>query len=114
MRGGSAFIYLFTQNDKTLLYALDTGWLPEETWAYLAQGGPVLNCVVLDATYGPNAGCGGHLGLAEVIKAKEKNGRTGPSDREFPCACQSFFPQWRASAPRIGGIAEPPRDHRCL
>lgn len=73
---GSAFIYLFTQNDKTLLYALDTGWLPEETWAYLAQG-PVLNCVVLDATYGPNAGCGGHLGLAEVIKAKEKMAALG-------------------------------------
>lgn len=73
---GDAFIYLFSQGDKTLLYALDTGWFPKATWDFLASG-PILNCVVLDATFGLGPGGGGHMGVPEVMETKAELSRLG-------------------------------------
>lgn len=73
---GNAFIYLFSQNGKTLLYALDTGWFPEQTWEFLAAGSP-LDCVVLDCTFGPNPGQSGHMGLPEIMATRNKLAKLG-------------------------------------
>ena len=69
MKEQNAFIYLFIEDGKTLLYALDTGWFPDETWEFLSDW--VLDCVVLDTTCGDLRCRDGHIGVSEVIETKE-------------------------------------------
>lgn len=72
----NAFIYLFSEKGKTLLYALDTGWFPGETWDFL-DSGLTLDCVVLDATCGSLSCSSGHMGIGEVIRTKEELTKRG-------------------------------------
>ncbi|MBE3576288.1 MAG: carbon-phosphorus lyase [Limnochordales bacterium] len=57
-----ALFYLFRRGGKTLLYGLDTGYFPEETWAWLEGEsgrrwvGDGLDLVILDCTSGPLPG----------------------------------------------------------
>ena len=72
-----AYIYLISDGDKTLLYAHDTGYFPDETWAYLR--GRQIDCISLDCTYGvlPTQR-NGHMSIdvcAEVAQRLAKDGR---------------------------------------
>lgn len=51
---GTAHPYIYVIEDQTgaLLYAHDTEWLPEETWAYLETAGVKFDIVSLDCTGG--------------------------------------------------------------
>lgn len=42
--------YLITDNTKSILYANDTGWFPDESWAWLDTHNPHLDFVSLDCT----------------------------------------------------------------
>lgn len=48
-RVGPVF-YSISRAGKTMLYANDTGYFPDETWAYLEQAGPRFDFVSLDCT----------------------------------------------------------------
>lgn len=76
MHDQNAFIYLFSEGDKTLLYGLDTGWFPKQTWEYLSKGS-AFDCVVLDATFGGLSNKEGHMGVPEVIELKRKLDQMG-------------------------------------
>ena len=43
-------IYIISRAGRTMLYANDTGYFPEETWEYLAQAHPRFDYVSLDCT----------------------------------------------------------------
>ncbi len=46
------FIYIIQKDNKTLLYAHDTGIFPEETWDYLKNSGICFDAVSLDCNEG--------------------------------------------------------------
>ena len=85
---GDAFIYLFSQGDKTLLYALDTGWFPKATWDFLASG-PILNCVVLTPPWSRPGGSK-HM-VPEVMETKAELSRRGLY-RQFIVIASHFSP----------------------
>lgn len=68
-------IYLIRNAEgKHLLYAHDTGYLPEGTWQYLASHPCHIDIVSLDCTYGqsPKEDTGGHMSLAIGARVKER------------------------------------------
>ena len=45
------FLYIIEKDGKRMLYATDTGYLPEKTWEYLAKTDVVFDLVSYDCTY---------------------------------------------------------------
>lgn len=43
-------MYIISDGEKTMLYGHDTGWFPDETWAWLAENKPRFDFVSLDCT----------------------------------------------------------------
>ena len=68
-----AVIYVIEKGDKAILYANDTGLLPDETLAYLSRSGIKFDLVSYDCTYGTwHRGNLGHLDLPEDIIVRDK------------------------------------------
>jgi len=64
--------YAVSDGEKTVLYAHDTGYFPDETWAYLEKTKPRFDFVSLDCT-----GCvinykHGHMGVKTCSEVKER------------------------------------------
>ena len=64
--------YLLDNGQRKLLYANDTGWFPEETWAYLEQHKPVLDFVSLDCTCIVTDCRFNHMDLKTCMEARER------------------------------------------
>ena len=74
--------FLIEDGEKSLLYANDTGWFPEETWEWLEQHGPHLDFVSLDCTAGLLTGWrNGHMGLDTAMEALTRLRRGGDIHR---------------------------------
>ena len=74
-------IYIIERGGKTMLYANDTGYFPEETWDYLARVKPKFDFVSLDCTGMTEDYRRGHMGLAadaETRSRLEAIGCAGP------------------------------------
>ena len=67
--------FLLRSPKETILVGNDTGWWPEETWERLAE--ERLDVVVLDCTYGLGNTYGGHLGVEQVLAARQELLRLG-------------------------------------
>ncbi len=72
--------YSISDGKKTLLYAHDTGYFPDETWAYLEKTKPCFDFVSLDCT-----GCvinyrRGHMGMDTCGEVKERLIEMGCAD----------------------------------
>jgi phosphoribosyl 1,2-cyclic phosphate phosphodiesterase len=81
-----ALFYAVRKGGQALLYATDTGLLPEQDYAALQGLGWQFDAVVLDCTRGPISGGaqGGHMGLPEDIEVRrrlEEVGCTHPGTR---------------------------------
>ncbi len=74
----TCFIYSIEKNGKSILYANDTGFFPEETWEYLQDYNP--NMVSLDCTMGRFSEGTNHLGVPDVLTLKERMLQTGMAD----------------------------------
>ncbi|MBR3592880.1 MAG: hypothetical protein IKK65_04150 [Clostridia bacterium] len=67
------YIYVIAKENKTLLYAQDTGLLPEETWEYLKNSGLYFDAVVMDCTAGTtDISYSSHMGLPRNIKTRDE------------------------------------------
>lgn len=61
------FNYIVEKDGKTLLYATDTGWYPDETWEFLKNSDFKFDYVIMENTYGKDPRniikpyAGGHL-----------------------------------------------------
>ncbi len=65
------FNYIISREATSVLYATDTGWYGEQTWAFLK--GRRLDGAIIDCSKGMDEnGYKGHLSVPEVIRAKEK------------------------------------------
>lgn len=69
--GEEPLIYILEVDSKRLLYACDTGWIPEDSWAAIEQHD--YDAVILDCTFHLHRECrDGHLGLAAFLEQKER------------------------------------------
>ena len=65
-----ALNYILTAQGRCLLIGNDTGWWDDPVWDFLA--GMELHVVIMDCTYGPRRQRHGHLGVHEVVEAKQQ------------------------------------------
>ena len=69
--GEEPLIYLFESDGKTILYACDTGWLPEATWREVEQR--QYDAVVLECTFHElQESRRGHLSMEPFLAIKER------------------------------------------
>lgn len=71
----NCFIYIIRKNGKTLLYANDTGYFPEETWDFIKDY--QFDLVSMDCTLQKTKLETGHMGIpnnADVVKRLKKLG----------------------------------------
>lgn len=66
--------YMISDGEKTILYAHDTDFFPEETWEYLARVKPVFDLVSLDCTEGAfdSLPYKGHMCLGTNIACRDR------------------------------------------
>lgn len=101
-------LYLIRQNGCAMLYANDTGLLPDETLDFI-RGIP-LDILSLDCTYGPApAAAPAHMGLPEnlllIDKLKERGcitGRTKIIATHFSHNCQTLHEELEALLGKAG------------
>ena len=67
---GGAYNYIFRIDSRRLLLGNDTGWWEDEVWDCLA--GFTFDVVIMDSTYGPHRERRGHLGVHEVVEARQE------------------------------------------
>lgn len=75
-----AVFYCIERDGKSLLYAHDTGYFPEETWAYLANSGIHFDAVSLDCTMYRHKTRDNHMGLPCCIDVRDRLKEIGVAD----------------------------------
>lgn len=84
-------IYIIEKDGKTLLYAHDSGFFPDETWNYIENSGFKFDYVSLDCTSTNREKISGtHLSLTGCIKTKERFIDNGLAD-EKTIFCLNHF-----------------------
>lgn len=75
--GEHSCIYVIERDGKRILYAMDSGWYPDETWDYLERH--KFDCLMLDCTGAllQRQGVGNHMTLEENIKVAERLKKSG-------------------------------------
>lgn len=77
----SPYFYIIEGEDKTILYAHDTGAFKQEVWEYFAKAKPHFDLITFDCTMGnrPVKPCS-HLGFVDIKALREKLVTAGYSD----------------------------------
>ena len=88
MRDEEALLFIICDEEKGIFYAHDSGWYPEETWLRLV--GKELDLVNFDCTFGPISNRHGHMGIPEILEAREKLWDIGAIKREAKCVITHF------------------------
>lgn len=69
--GEKPLIFIFERDEKTVLYACDTGWFPEKTWREIERHR--YDAVVLDCTFHEIRECRrGHLSFEPFVELKKR------------------------------------------
>ena len=78
----TAFVYVLTYKDKSIFYCLDTGWVYDETFAYIKEKGYRFDMVALDCTSvdNPSSDAAGHMNLSQCARVAEKLRENGNVD----------------------------------
>lgn len=74
--------YLISKDGKSILYANDTGYFPEETWEYLKTHPVKLDLVSLDCTLLLGEYWEGHMNINTVLEVKAKLEQLGVADQD--------------------------------
>jgi phosphoribosyl 1,2-cyclic phosphate phosphodiesterase len=88
MRDEEALLFIICDEEKGIFYAHDSGWYPEEAWHYLE--GKELDLVNFDCTFGPISNRHGHMGIPEILEAREKLWDIGAIKHEAKCVITHF------------------------
>lgn len=77
-----AFVYVIKYKDKCIFYCLDTGWVFDETFAYIREKGYRFDMIALDCTSvdKPSADTAGHMNLQQCARVTEKLRENGNVD----------------------------------
>jgi len=68
-RKQTCLLYFIERKGKALLYGNDSGWFPDETWAWLEQKS--FDAAILDCTKGPLPGRRNHMNIEAVLELNE-------------------------------------------
>lgn len=75
MLNEQALFYVFSSEGRTVMYAADTGYFPEETWRFLE--GIHLDCVICECTSGPSGDGKYHLNFETLFEVKQRLEKMG-------------------------------------
>lgn len=89
-QSAGAVFYIIEHGDKSMLYAHDTGYFPDESWEYLTKCGVKFDFISLDCTNGFLEYSGGHMGLLPCKKVHERFMEMGLCD-ENTKVCLNHF-----------------------
>ena len=84
------FNYIVEKDGKTLLYATDTGWYPDETWEFLKNSDFKFDYVIMENTYGKDPRniiklyAGGHLNTKNFFMMLDKLVECGNMTKDTP------------------------------
>jgi phosphoribosyl 1,2-cyclic phosphate phosphodiesterase len=102
--------YLVTRGGKTLLYLHDSGWWPEDTWAFLgswAVMGGRIDLASLDCTNGPADNGKGHMGIPVLQRLRDRLLQLGAFTPET-VSVVSHFTHWiNLTHAELEGLANP-------
>ncbi len=87
-----ALLFVLERDEFAILYATDTGWLPDETFDYLRQFS--LDLVVVDATFGLAPATEEHMDLAQVRQLRERLLCEGILKENGKFVATHFSPHW--------------------
>ncbi len=99
--------YAIAKDGKQMLYAHDTGYFPEETWAYLEQEKPYFSLISLDCTgmtdesYYHN-----HMGLKTCGQVKERLEQIGAGDQNTRWIVNHFSHNGKATYDELVPLAQ--------
>jgi len=83
-------IYLIKKEGKTLLYAHDTGFFPDETMEYLKKYKPHIDFATFDCCFSLEHSENGHMGFDEVLIMKERLQAIEVIDESTVCCVNHF------------------------
>ncbi len=103
-------IYMIGDGNKTMLYANDTGYFPEETWTYLIdrtkEGRLRFDYVSIDCTGGLGAQYQrGHMGTEAAASVRERLLNAGCADRDTVFCLHHFSHNGKAIYDELVGPA---------
>ncbi|MDD6736381.1 MAG: MBL fold metallo-hydrolase [Clostridiales bacterium] len=75
-----SYIYIISRGNKSILYAHDTGYFPEETWDYITTCGKKFGVVSLDSSYLTAPSCETHMGLEDNVRVRNRLLQNGNAD----------------------------------
>lgn len=95
------FIYIISNGEKTMLYAHDTGYSPDETWDYLERKKPVFDFVSIDCTGMFENYRQGHMGLSADADTKDRMIKEGLATDKTVFCCNHFSHNGRATTTNL-------------
>ncbi len=107
--GFEALNYIISDGERGVFYAHDTGLLPEETYAYLAEAKPHLDLVSLDCTgmaSGHNTGGGRHMNLERNRVTRDRLLALGVADGNTVFCCNHFSHNGKSTHEELCEIME--------
>lgn len=87
------FIFIIASGGKQILYAHDTGWLPEETDTYLYTNRPHFDCVIFDCCFGTwenRKSYGGHMPFSQNRQIAQRMRDAGMIDENTKLVVNHF------------------------
>ena len=79
-------IYIIQKDGKSLLYAHDTGYFPDDTWKYIEKSGIRFDYVSLDCTSTKNEKAyNNHMGLKACCEVKERLMKKNADEKTIFC-----------------------------
>ncbi|MGI6561072.1 MAG: MBL fold metallo-hydrolase [Clostridia bacterium] len=99
-------IYVIQKEDKTLLYANDTGYFPDVSWEYLEKNEIKFDFVSLDCTCGLLDCSRGHMGFSTCIEVKERLICTGCTKENTRFCLHHFSHNGKAIYDELVPLAE--------
>ncbi len=87
-RAEDCYIYLIQKDGKTILYGNDTGFFPDDTWAYLR--GVRIHILSLDCTCIEHRDGTNHMGIADCADVKKRLADMGCVGKDTACVLAHF------------------------
>lgn len=101
-----AVFYIIEKEGKSLLYANDTGYFPEDTWKYLEEHKPYFNMISLDCTEPDRQLERGHMSLYIDNRVAERLREIGCIDDKTILYCNHFSHNGHMTHPEIEELAK--------
>lgn len=86
----TCLIYQLSEQNKTMLYAHDTGYLVKENWKYWEQTTPYFHFVSLDCNHQNKRVTGNHMSFYDNVAIKERMIEMGLADDATIFVCNHF------------------------